>query len=269
MKLLKIEWIKLRGHNFFWIGMGLYALSMILLITQFGAITINQQETEGPAMEMNFGEAGFYKLPYLWQNITYLAGFFKLIPTFLLILFVSNEFQYKTLRQNVIDGLSVGQAYWSKMLLALWFAFFSLLLIGLTGLVIAVNFNPEASLADYFSHIDYLLAFFAEVLFMIVFAVFLTFIFKRSTISIIVILAYYYILEPVLGFAIGEPFKYYLPTAPSRELILQPFTRMFQFDSFLGIESPDSVSYKYLLVTLVYTIIFGVAGLLVLKKRDL
>lgn len=275
MKLLKIEWRKLRGHNFFWIGMGLYALCMVLLITGFGSIELIQGQNEEGALikSQSFGEAGLYKLPYIWQNITYLAGFFKIIPSFLLILFVSNEYQYRTLRQNIIDGLSVGQFYWSKMISVLGFAIFSFLVIGITGLIIALMYNVEADFSEYVSHIDYLVAFFAEVLFMITFAVFLTLLFKRSTISIIVILAYYFIIEPIAGFVlnryVAENAGTYLPTAPSRELILQPFTRMLKVEGFLGIESPDSVSYKYLLITFLYTLIFAAGGYLILKKRDL
>lgn len=275
MKLLKIEWQKLKGHNFFWIGMGLYVLCMVLLITQFGNFELIRNQSEEGAMvqSKSFGEAGFYKLPYIWQNITYLAGFFKIIPSFLLILFVSNEYQYRTLRQNIIDGLSVGQFYVSKLLSVIGFALFSALVIGITGLVIALMYNSDARFSEYLSHIDYLGAFFAEVLFMIVFSVFLTILFRRSTISIIVILSYYFIIEPLLGlgldYYVAEGAGTYLPTAPSRELILQPFTRMFQMDSFLGIESPDRVSYKYLLITLLYTLLFGWGGYLILKKRDL
>lgn len=272
MKLFSIEWLKLRHHLFFWIGMGLYALSMILLISGFGSFKLfanEGEEQQGMIAMQTFGEAGFYKLPHLWHNITYLAGYFKFIPTFLLIFFISNEYQYKTFRQNVIDGLSKSQFYVSKLLSAVFFSLISLIIIFLTGLVIALIFNTDASLAEYLDGADYLLAFFAEVLFMMVFALFLTFLFRRSTVTIIVILAYYFIVEPILGFAIGQPIKYYLPTAPSRELILQPFTRLLQADAILGTTSTDSVSLKYLLTTVFYTLIFASLGWYLIKRRDL
>lgn len=272
MKLFSIEWLKLRHHTFFWIGMGLYALSMILLISGFGSFRLfnnGEDQQQGMITMQTFGEAGFYKLPHLWHNITYLAGYFKFIPTFLLIFFIANEYQYKTFRQNVIDGLGKSGFYISKLMSAVLFSLISLLVIFLTGMVIAVMHNPEASFADYTSGLDYLFAFFTEVLFMMVFALFLTFLFRRSTVTIIVILAYYFIVEPIAGFAIGEPIKFYFPTAPSRELILQPFTRLLQADALLGTTSTDSVSISFLLTTWLYTLIFAVAGLMIIKKRDL
>lgn len=272
MKLFKLEWLKLRLHTFFWIGMGLYILCMILLISVFGSIRLfNNGDGANQAMVniKTFGEAGFYILPHLWHNITYLAGFFKFIPTFLLIFFISNEYQYKTFRQNVIDGLSIQGFYISKLMSALIFSMISLLVIFCTGIIIAIIHNPEASFTDYTFGMDYLFAFFTEVMFMMVFATFLTFLFRRSTVSIIVILAYYFIVEPIAGFAIGEPVQQFLPTEPSRQLILQPFTRLMQFDAVLGTTSADSVSVKFLLTTWLYTLIFAIGGLVILKKRDL
>ncbi len=271
MKLLKIEWLKFKGHPFFWIGFGLYALCMVLLVSKAGSI---EWETNDPANPegrrlLNFGEAGFYKLPYIWQNITYMAGYFKFIPAFLLIFFVSNEYQYKTYRQNIIDGLSIGEFYTSKLLSALLFALASLLIIGVNTLIIAMLYNPEAVTADYLQNADYLLAYFAEVLFLMVMALFLTFLFKRSTITVIIILLYYFIAEPVAGWAIGTPVSDYLPTRPSREMILQPFTRLFQVDNFLGIKSPDSIPYNHFFMTILYTVLMALGGWFILKKRDL
>lgn len=270
MKLIRIEWLKLRHHNFFWIGMGLYILSIVLLITLLGNFKlIEQKEGEGMITFQTLGEAGLYKLPYIWQHVTYLAGFFKFIPAFLLIFFISNEYQYKTYRQNVIDGLSIGQFYTSKLYSAVFFTLISLLTVAITGFVMALLHNDNLDWSSFTTGTDYFAAYFAEVFFMIIFTIFLTVLFRRSTITIIFILAYYFIIEQLVGFALGEPLKYYLPTAPSRELNLQPITRLIGADALLGTESPDSVSTKYLLTTFLYTIIFAAGGYVILKKRDL
>ncbi len=276
MKLLQIEWLKLKGSRVFWLCMALYILSMVLLITAFGFISISQSSGAGQnaMLQMKtFGEAGFYQLPFLWQNITYVSGFFKLIPTFILIYFISNEYNYRTMRQNIIDGLSLEQYYSSKLLSALLFALLSTVIIALTGLVLAIDYNDELTLPNLLARADYLLAFFAEVLFIMIFAVFLTLLFKRSTISIIVILAYYFIAEPLAGLLMNKYLSpdagTYLPTAPSRELILQPFTRLFNLDSMLGTESVEAVRLRYLFLTFLYTLIFALGGYAILKKRDL
>ncbi len=273
MRLLKIEWRKLRGHRFFWIGMGLFVVSMILLITQIGNFKIQvDNEASGTTynpMNQEFRSLGFYKLPFLWHHITYLAGFFKFIPAFLLLLFVSNEYAYRTARQNVIDGLSRAEFYSTKILSALLFSLLSLATLFILGVLVGFPEND-----NFFSEMwrgsDYLLAYFLEVFFLMVFAIFLTILFRRSTISIIVIIAYYFLLEPILGLALRDyDIAKYLPTAPSRELILQPFTRLMNIDQLLQNQSPDSVSWHFLSITFLYTIVFGVLGFVILKKRDL
>lgn len=271
MKLLRIEWIKLKNHKFFWIGMGLYALCMIILITQMGKLTPfeNKNNEGGMIAFQNLADAGLYKLPYIWQNITYLASFFKFIPAFLLIFFISNEYQYKTYRQNVIDGLSVGQYYLSKLFSVILFTFISLVIVAATGFVMAMLYNEDIVWSKFLYGTDYLTAFFAEVLFIMIFTTFLTYLFKRSTITVIIILAYYFIAEPLLGLVIGEPFKHYLPTEPSRMLNLQPITRLLGADALLGNVSADVVSVKFLLTTLLYTTVLALGGYLILKKRDL
>ncbi len=271
MKLLKIEWLKLRNHKFFWIGMGLYALSMITLITQMGKFApFSSSNNEGGMIAFqNLADAGLYKLPYIWQNITYLASFFKFIPAFLLIFFISNEYQYKTYRQNVIDGLSVGQYYISKLFSALIFTFISLLIVAATGFVMALLYNENINWPTFLYGTDYLTAFFVEVLFIMIFTMFLTLVFKRSTITVIVILAYYFIAEPLLGLILGEPIKHYLPTEPSRMLNLQPITRLLGADAIVGNVTADVVSIKFLLTTIFYTLVLSFGGYLILKKRDL
>ncbi len=271
MKLLKIEWLKLKNHRFFWIGMGLYALSMVVLITQMGRFApFDSKNNEGGMIAFqNLADAGLYKLPYIWQHVTYLASFFKFIPAFLLIFFVSNEYQYKTYRQNVIDGLSVGQYYISKLYSALIFTTISLLIVTATGFIMALQNNEDINWSTFLYGTDYLTAFFAEVMFIMIFTMFLTLVFKRSTITVIVILAYYFIAEPLLGLAIGEPMKLYLPTEPSRMLNLQPITRLLGADALLGNVTPTVASVRFLLITVFYTIILGVGGYLILKKRDL
>ena len=271
MKLLKIEWLKPKGHPFFWIGLGLYAACMILLVSKAGGIEWRADDPDNEAGQklLNFGEAGFYKLPYIWQNVTYLAGYFKFIPAFLLIFFVSNEYQYRTYRQNIIDGLSIGEFYTSKLISAFIFSVISVLIIGVNAGIMAILYNESASAADYFQNMDYLLAYFAEVLFLMLLALFLTFLFKRSTITVIIILLYYFIVEPLAGLAIGDPISDYLPTRPSREMITQPFTRMLRLDVAFKIKSPETFSYHFLLLTFLYTVILGFGGWWILKRRDL
>lgn len=270
MKLLKIEWIKFKGHSFSVIGTGLYVLCMLGLVIGIGTIVPfgnNKSEAGGIIELSSFGDMGFYGLPDIWQNITYMAGWFKFIPAFIVIFFVANEFKFKTYRQSLIDGLSTNQFYSAKLITTLAICILSTLVVGLTGLVEAKIYNPDAVFADYLVNIDFLFAYFAEVLFLTIFAVFLTIAMRSSTIAIIFLLLYYALVEPTLGYFL-EPISMYLPTRPSRELINEPFTRLSNLADLIGVESISKVPLSHLLLTLGYTVVFALGGLFILKKRD-
>lgn len=271
--LLKIEWLKLRSNRFFWAGMILYWLLTILLLSKFGDFEVFGGNPENSANGANpFGQsfkaAGFYKLPYIWQNTTWLAGFLKFIPAFLICLFMANEFQYRTQRQNVIDGLTRSQFYLSK--LSGFFLILALCLIPVFLTIIILSLaNNDLSTASLWSQADYMLALFAEYLIFTSFTFLLTILFKRSAVAIIVALSYYYLIELVIGEQMGRPGKYWLPTYSGHVLIEQPFTRLFKVDSFLGITSPTEVPIDHLLRAFLYSFLFLTLGFVLIRKRDL
>lgn len=281
IRLFIIEWHKLKSHRFFWIGMGLFLLLLSGLLIYFGkfGLPINTESDgslEGDMMSMmipkNFEEAGFYLMPYLWQNGSFLAGFFKFIPAFLMLFFVSSEFEYRTYRQNVIDGLSISEFFISKIFSLLLFTFLSTLVVGLTIVSLAFAYNDMADL-NLWEQSSFLAGFMMELFFMLSFALFLGLIVKRSAVAIIILLMYYYVVEPVAGFIgdqyLGVVISEYLPTAPSRSLVPQPFTRMFAARMFTQLEELDHMNWKFWWLSFGYSLAFLGGAFAILKKRDL
>ncbi len=276
IRLAQIEWFKIRNHRFFWIGMGLFAILVTTTLGYFGKLSLfgtgRQPDPEDMNMvtmmiPANLEEAGFYTLPFIWQNTTYIASFFKFIPAFLLLFFMSSEFEYRTYRQNIIDGLSVTQFFFSKLMTVFAFALMATLVVGLTVSLLAIYHNEEA-LSGLGEQSSFLLAYFAEVFSLLSLAFLFGILVRRSAIAIIILMIYY-VMEPALGYYLGEPIKEYLPTRPSRDMINEPFTRLFNIQSFLNVESPDSVNWKLFSLSLVYSFIFAGTGLFILRKRDL
>lgn len=271
MKLIRIEWLKLKGNSSFWIITSIYLLVMVGIILAIGSITpFSSSNGDGGLIKFqSFGKMGFYKVPLIWQNLTYVAGFFKIIPTFVLILFITNEFRYRTIRQNVIDGLSIGQFYLSKLITATFFALLYTLVLFILILLLAQAYNPDSAFAEIWKSSEYILAFFLEVWFMMLFGTFLAILFKRGIVAIIVLLLYYFFVEPITGAIIKEPLRSYLPTNPSRGLVTEPFTKLMNIDIIIGIKTTESIPLKKVFLTLAYSLIFAVGGFLILKRRDI
>ena len=58
-----------------------------------------------------------YQFPDIWHNITYVAGFLKFILAIYMIISITNEMTYDTLRQNIMNGLSRVDFIISKLVL--------------------------------------------------------------------------------------------------------------------------------------------------------
>ncbi|QNR24492.1 ABC transporter permease [Croceimicrobium hydrocarbonivorans] len=278
MRLIAIEWYKLRTHRFFWWGMGLFLVLLSVLLWTFGKIPLpgggpkaEDAADAGLAMMLlprTFEEAGFYRLPLIWQNATFWASFFKFIPAFLLLFFVSSEFEYRTYRQNIIDGLSVGQFFLSKVFTLVLFSVLSTIVVGITIVVLAYANNDMAD-ANLWAESSFLIGYFMETFFILCMALFLGFLTKKSVITIVILIMYYYVVEQFLGYWLSEPgeaFFDYLPTRPSRGLVPEPISRILDF---FGQQEAPSLNWHMWWVSLAYSLVFLFSSYFLIRKRDL
>ena len=132
IRLLKIEWLKLRGYRAFWILAGLYALSLtgVLVGTKLFVDMVAEKGGDLGRIAVEFVPM-LFKFPDIWPNLAYIAGYLNVIPAFLMVIVTGNEFSFRTARQNVIDGMSRGEFLASKLLAAGALAVVSTLLFSL------------------------------------------------------------------------------------------------------------------------------------------
>ncbi len=58
-----------------------------------------------------------YDFAHTWQTTSYVGGWLLLLPGLLLILLITNEFSFRTHRQNIIDGWARKDFYNVKLAL--------------------------------------------------------------------------------------------------------------------------------------------------------
>jgi len=203
------------------------------------------------------------QFPDVWQNLTYIAGYFKIILALIVISSVSNEFTNSTARQNIIDGMSRKQWLYSKLGLAKMLAFFSTLLIIFTGLSLGYTQGSEVEVAAIFERSDYIVAYFVQLLVYFIYALFLVSILKRTGLSVILLLVYDIILEPIISWSLPDQISTFLPMSTIDNLNTFPFTK------YVDIGNQSVVSIEQLTWAVSYGIIFGILSFLVLKKKDL
>jgi len=141
--LLKIEWLKIKNYTAFkvmaiFFVVGVFALNYIVF-------TVNKN------IVSNVPAAGLvsfspYDFENTWQSTSYATGFILLLPSLLLLMLFTNEYTFKTQRQNIIDGLSRQQFFGVKVMMALIFALVSSLLVIISALIFGAASGTSFSL---------------------------------------------------------------------------------------------------------------------------
>ncbi len=149
IKLLKIEWLKIKNYNAFIILSCFFALGVVAI--NYVIYSVNKNMFSQVKVAKIMGAFSPYDFDKTWQTTSYAAGWILLLPALLIIMLVTNEFTYRTHRQNIIDGWSRKQFIEVKMVMALIAAVLSTIMVIITALVFGWASGTSFSL-DGFSH---------------------------------------------------------------------------------------------------------------------
>ena len=219
LKLLKVEWMKVKNYTTFWV------LSILYLISVFGATYIShllyesRPKQDGGAAGAIIGKP--FDFPDVWHMVSFTSSFLMFMLGLLVIISITNEYSYKTHRQNVIDGWSRKQFITAKMLITVVIALVATLAVFITALLFGLKEGTTFS----FEKVEYVGYFFIQALSYSAAALLFSLLFKRSGITIGVYFLYSTIIENMLA---GLLNKYadnigrYLPLETTDNLIRIP-----------------------------------------------
>lgn len=253
LHLLKIEWLKLKNYRTFWI------LSILYIISIFGFnYIVHQGYSDKPAeVEMLIRETP-YQFPQVWQTISYFSSFLTLMPGLIVIILITNEFAFKTHRQNIIDGLSRMQFISVKMMMAVCIALVSTIVVFLAALAFGLaNAGNELS----FENVGFIVHFFLQTLSYLGVALIISLLARRSGISIGIFFLYILIFDELLAFLLKRyvgKIGYFMPLESNDVIIPFPFMRNAQ-ESF--VTRPETM---YLVIA---SVIYLVAYSLFARRR--
>ncbi|MEO6231800.1 MAG: hypothetical protein ABJB11_10565 [Ferruginibacter sp.] len=132
LKLLKIEWLKIKNYNAFIILSSFFALGVVTV--NYIVFLVNKNMFSQASAAGLMGKFSPYDFDKTWQTTSYASGWLLLLPSLLLIILVTNEFTYRTHRQNIIDGWTRQEFIHVKIVMALLTAIFSTILVFITAL---------------------------------------------------------------------------------------------------------------------------------------
>ncbi|MCW3080040.1 ABC transporter permease [Segetibacter sp.] len=219
-QLLKVEWMKVKHYRTFWV------LSILYLVSVFGAIYIAHQIwTLAPKNnEMSKAVVGaLFNFPDIWHLVSYISSFLMFMLGLLIIISFTNEYSYKTHRQNIIDGWSRKEFILVKIALTIIVALAATVAVFITALLFGLQENATSFT---FEKIEFIGYFFIQAVSYCSAALLFSLLFKRSGITIGVFFLYTLILENMLTAFLNhytDNFGRYLPLETTDNLIRIPF----------------------------------------------
>src|SRR5450432_2934889 len=196
--LIKVEWLKMKKYNAFWWIMGITALSYpginYIFYMLYDKIT-HQPSKAGQLAKMVIGNP--FTFPEAWHTVAYASSIFVFIPAVVIIMLISNEYTFKTHRQNIIDGWSRSQFISSKLIDVLIISLLITLLYIAVSLVTGFT-NQTELINDTWGQSYYIGLFALQTFAQLSIAFLIGFLVRKAFIALGIFLFYFIILEPIL-----------------------------------------------------------------------
>lgn len=221
-KLLSIEWMKVKNYRTFWI------LTMLFVVAVAGinyiSYNINLQ-VNNFVSKVGLSTGKPFDFPNIWGSMAWMSSWLLYFPGFIMIFLITNEFQFKTHRQNIIDGLSRKEFVTVKLNVAFILTILCTLVILINtilfGLIGGSSFTMEG-----FHFIGY---FFVCSWVYILFAMLLALLLRKAALAVGIYFIYGLIIDNVvpgllLKYFDGKPYgTYIMPLDVADGLLPFPF----------------------------------------------
>ena len=248
--LLKTEWLKLRKYRAFWWMTGVVALAypgINYMIYKEGYVNqMKSDPTMGPILKML---ANPFTFPEVWHTVAFISSFFVFLPSIVVIMFITNEYTYKTHRQNIIDGWSRKQFMISKMIDVLLVSALVTLLYVIVAAIIGANAGE--STGPVYDETKYIALFFIQTFSQLSIAFLVAFLVRKAFIALGIFLFYFFPLEPIIvGIARDRwgDFGEFMPLEISDRLIPVPRFMVRNTDQWEALMDQMNVHIVYTLV---------------------
>jgi len=280
LRLLTIEFHKLKYNR----------ASKVLSLIYFGLLScialIAAIKFDIGPVKFHLADAGIFNFPYIWHFNTYIAAILKFFLVLVIVSMMANEYSYKTLKQNLIDGLSKKEFILSKFYTVIAFSLISTIFVFAVSLILGLLYSDYNEFAIIISDLKYLVAFFIKLVSFFSMGLFFGILVKRSAFAVGAMVVWLIIESMFKGYLFWS-FKeaanttesvnnimQFLPFESMANLIKEPFSRLGAVKSVANqigetfTKSYDVTLFNILIVSF-WTFIFIYMSYTLLKKRDL
>jgi ABC-type transport system involved in multi-copper enzyme maturation permease subunit len=254
------------NYRTFWVVGGLYFFTLAVT-TASGMEFLKWLASliDGFGQEININRIPLYHFPDVWLNLIWFSGLLKIVLSIMVVISVTNEFTYRTVRQNIIDGMSRAQFLFSKILMNVLLSLVSVAMVFLIGLVTGFIYSPVIDIQNMITDLEFFLAYFLEVFFFLSYALMISILIQRSGLTIILLLLSH-LIEFIITVNIDDVAPSIVPFFPMRSilnLIQMPYQR-YAFQ-----EIQDYLKFSSVAIVVGWIVIFNYLSYLKLKRSDI
>ena len=279
LRLLSIEFHKFRHSRSSIVLTSIY-LVIIFILLSAGAWRIS---VDGRSMSL--ADIGVFNFPFLWHLSTYMVSFLKFLIAIVIVSLTASEYSNRTLKQNLIDGLSKKELVLSKFYMVIVLAIVVTVVLTVACLILGLLYSDYTEANLIFRELEYIGAFFISHLTFFSMCLFAGILVKRSAFALGLIGIWAIFESILLGIskyieykfevAVWDTLENILPISSISNLIIEPFSRVSLVKSTLEMAnlSREGTDYGVPLlnvgVCLLWTSLFIYWSFALLKKRDL
>jgi len=276
-RLLQIEFQKL------WLN----KLSRFLILAYFFLLTsialIAAIKFDIGPIKFHLAEQGIFNFPYIWHFNTFMASWFKLFLAIIIISMVANEFSNRTLKQNLIDGLSKKEFVYSKFLMVVVFSTLSTLFVFFISLILGLVYSDYTEVGIIFSDLEFILAYFIKHIGFFSFCLFIGMLIKRSAFALGFLVIWNFIEWIIYGLlfwnfgkgsTIPNTILSFFPLRAMSNLIDEPISRLSAVKAVAN-QVGENLNYDYavhwheIAIVAIWSFLFIYGSYKLLLKRDL
>ncbi len=227
---------------------------------------------------LELGHYGLFNFPIVWHITTFFAAQFKFFFAIVVVSMIGNEYSNKTIKQNLIDGLSKKEFILSKFYTIVFFSAVATLIIFVICLSIGLYYSSINEVSLIFRDTEFLLAYFVKLVGFFSLCLFLGMLVKRSAFALAFLFMLFileWILYGIMVWKIDEKtadnIQNFFPLKSMWNLIDQPFQRI----AISKMPNSDAILYDFgvhwyeITIVLAWTAIFIFSSYRLLKTRDL
>jgi ABC-2 type transport system permease protein len=262
LNLMRIEWMKLKNYRTFWILLGITVLAIPgVNYAVYGIVGMVASKEKGGGPIINpFG------FPDGWHTICYASSMLFIMQAILIITLTTNEFSFKTHRQNIIDGWSRSAFIGVKLIGVILLSILSTLIVLLTVLGFGYFTSHAGAQVSVWQGSRFLFFYFVQAISYSMIAFVIAVLIKRSGLAIGLFLIYMIVeqvamsvLTHLLHFAPAQ----YLPEETTDRLIPFPGLRLMSEAEW------EHRIPSYLIVAAIYLIVYCVVTSRYFLRSDL